>query len=348
MKRLLFVISALSAILCTPLSAVVPVCHLGGPTAMNPHRQLAEGETFATTDRPLVVNLRFKPTKEHPEQVGECMLPAGTAVAQKDGVLQWVLECGNDEVNRNIPVGPKPTPTPQPTSTPEPKKIVEVILTSVPTPSPTTIPATIGPQPTPTATPSPTATATPTSKLQFGLTGGVSRNAYSGPIMDRDICEIKSWGLFAGVAYGDPNRLFGRLTFMAVLVGDSSSSSYICPNCGTVTIASRGMKVLGGNIELVGLLGPTTWKLQPTLSIGGGAGVVTGQADRYVTRNGSIMLQHVGADELLGYKIQGHGGGGVGLAWHASSQTMLELGAKYMYPYGYSVGITLTKWLGKK
>jgi len=55
-----------------------------------------------------VVNLQFKPTKRHPEQVGECMLPSGATVAQKDGILQWVKVCGNDEVNKNIVVGPVP------------------------------------------------------------------------------------------------------------------------------------------------------------------------------------------------------------------------------------------------
>jgi hypothetical protein len=69
---------------------------------MDTNRQLAEGETFVNTDRPLVVNLQFKPTAKHPEQVGECMLPRGTKVAQKSGILQWVAECGNDEVNKNI------------------------------------------------------------------------------------------------------------------------------------------------------------------------------------------------------------------------------------------------------
>ena len=87
-------------------SAQVPICRLGGPTAMDTRRQLGDGETFVITDRPLVVNLRSKPTAEHPEQVGECMLPKGTKVAQKNGILQWVAECGNDEVNKNIPVAP--------------------------------------------------------------------------------------------------------------------------------------------------------------------------------------------------------------------------------------------------
>ncbi len=100
-------------VLCSvSLNAAVPVCVLGGPTAVNPKRQLAEGETFATTDRPLVVNLTFRPTKEHPEQVGECVLPSGSKVATKNGFLVWVAACGNDEVGRNIPVGPQPTPTP--------------------------------------------------------------------------------------------------------------------------------------------------------------------------------------------------------------------------------------------
>lgn len=93
-------------ILGMPLNAAVPVCVLGGPTAMDTNRQLAEGETMMVTDRPLVVNLRFNPTKEHPEQVGECMLPSKSKVAVKNGILQWVEECGNDEVNKNIFVLP--------------------------------------------------------------------------------------------------------------------------------------------------------------------------------------------------------------------------------------------------
>lgn len=99
-------VSTLLVVLVTfvsfPLHATVPVCVLGGATAMDTNRQLAEGETFVKTDRPLVVNLRFRPTKERPEQVGECMLPSGTVVAVKNGILQWVKACGNDEVNRNV------------------------------------------------------------------------------------------------------------------------------------------------------------------------------------------------------------------------------------------------------
>jgi len=89
-----------------PVSAAIPVCVLGGPTAMDTNRQLDEGETFVKTDRPLVVNLQFRPTKEHPEQVGECMLPSGNTVAVKNNILQWVKKCGNDEVNKNIFVIP--------------------------------------------------------------------------------------------------------------------------------------------------------------------------------------------------------------------------------------------------
>ena len=103
MKRLL-VLFALLAV--GTASAAVPPCVLGGPTAMNTNRQLAEGEVFVKTDRPLVVNLRFRSTAEHPEQVGECMLPTGEEVAVKNGILQWVRKCGNDEVNRNIFVVP--------------------------------------------------------------------------------------------------------------------------------------------------------------------------------------------------------------------------------------------------
>ncbi|MFZ3011559.1 MAG: hypothetical protein WA060_00990 [Minisyncoccia bacterium] len=90
-----------------PLMGAEPTCVLGGPTAMDTNRQLAEGETFVKTDRPLVVNLRFRPTKARPEQVGECMLPSRSEVAvDKNGILLWVKECGNDEVNRNIFVTP--------------------------------------------------------------------------------------------------------------------------------------------------------------------------------------------------------------------------------------------------
>jgi len=104
MKNFLVILMvALVAIIpCAPAYAVIPVCHLGGPTAMNTARELADGETFVITDRPLVVNLQFRSTAAHPEKVGECMLPSGTKVAVKDGILQWVAECGNNEVNKNI------------------------------------------------------------------------------------------------------------------------------------------------------------------------------------------------------------------------------------------------------
>ncbi len=106
MKYILFLALLLGA---TQLEAQVPKCVLGGPTAMDPNRQLAEGESFVLTTRPLVVNLRFRPTQAHPERVGECMLPSGEKVAVKNGILQWVAKCGNDEVNKNvvvIPIGP--------------------------------------------------------------------------------------------------------------------------------------------------------------------------------------------------------------------------------------------------
>ncbi len=105
MKTTLVLVLTLLALDATA-EAAVPLCELGGPTAVNPNRQLADGETFVVTDRPLVVNLRFRPTKAKPEQVGECLLPSGSKVAQKDGYLMWVAECGNDEVNQNIRVGP--------------------------------------------------------------------------------------------------------------------------------------------------------------------------------------------------------------------------------------------------
>ena len=94
------------ALLATVASATVKPCVLGGPTAMDPTRELAEGEVFVKTNRPLVVNLRFKPTEARPEQVGECLLLAGSEVAVKGGILQWVKLCGNDEVNKNIFVFP--------------------------------------------------------------------------------------------------------------------------------------------------------------------------------------------------------------------------------------------------
>ena len=114
---------ALLAITSSPAFGAVPICVLGGPTAVNPNRQLGPGESFVITDRPLVVNLQFKPTKEHPEQVGECMLPAGSKVAEKDGIMIWAATCGNDEVNRNIVVTTdvKPALAPPTPQTPAPQ-----------------------------------------------------------------------------------------------------------------------------------------------------------------------------------------------------------------------------------
>lgn len=108
MKKLIVVVLTVLMVLlpCAPAVAEVPTCVLGGPTAMDTNRQLAEGETFVLTDRPLVVNLQFRSTKQHPERVGECMLPSGTEVAIKNGILQWVKACGNNEVNQNIFVIP--------------------------------------------------------------------------------------------------------------------------------------------------------------------------------------------------------------------------------------------------
>jgi len=108
MKKLKVVFALLFTFvgLGTVAEASLPVCSLGGPTAVNPDRQLADDETFVVTDRDLVVNLRFRPTKEFPLRAGECILPAGKEVAVKNGRLIWVKECGNDELNQNILVGP--------------------------------------------------------------------------------------------------------------------------------------------------------------------------------------------------------------------------------------------------
>lgn len=105
-KPVAIVLAALLVNLSMPAFGAVPICVLGGPTAMDTSRQLAEGESFAVTDRPLVVNLQFWPTKDHPEQVGECMLPSHSEVAVKNGIMQWAKLCGNDEVNRNVFVTP--------------------------------------------------------------------------------------------------------------------------------------------------------------------------------------------------------------------------------------------------
>src|ERR1035437_9031136 len=106
MKQIIVVILVvlMTIMPCTPAFAAVPTCVLGGPTAVDIHRQLGPGETFILTDRPLVVHLEFQPTRQFPERVGACMLLSGSKVAQKNGILQWVASCGNNEVNRNIRV----------------------------------------------------------------------------------------------------------------------------------------------------------------------------------------------------------------------------------------------------
>jgi hypothetical protein len=214
------------------------------------------------------------------------------------------------------PIRVKPTPIPQPTARP--------VVTLQPTPTP------------------------PPPPLRWGLSGSVARDSYTGSLADRDLCAFKDWSLFAGVTYGDPQRLFARATFTAVFIDDGSSSIYTCANCGTISVISRGMKVYGGNIEVVGLLGPRSWKVQPTLYLEGGGGVVTGEGDRYVTHGSITSVERVDAREFFGYHTTAHGGGGAGLTWHASPNVSVEAFGKYRYPYGMSVGISLTKWLGKK
>jgi hypothetical protein len=181
--------------------------------------------------------------------------------------------------------------------------------------------------------------------LRWGFVGSVARATYSGPTLDRDVCQIDSWNLNAGVSFGDPTRFFARATFMAVLVDDGSSTKFDCPNCGHELLISRGMKVLGGNVELVALIGPRNWKLQPTLYAGGGGGFTLGKNDRYVTRNSAATYQEVDAEEFFGQKAFAHGGGGVGLTWHLDPNTSLEASGKYTYPYGWSLGVSATKWL---
>ena len=119
LKTLLF----LSA-LAFAAQAATPPCILGGPTAVNLKRELAEGEHFAKTDRITTPRLKSrvldkagKPTDKF--TAGNCVLPEGTEVAADDktGMMLWVKSCGNDEVNRNIPVSP-----PAEAEAPEPQK----------------------------------------------------------------------------------------------------------------------------------------------------------------------------------------------------------------------------------
>jgi hypothetical protein len=184
----------------------------------------------------------------------------------------------------------------------------------------------------------------PTSPLKWGFTAGVSRGSYSGAIADRELCKIDNWTANLGLTYGDTHRFFGRLTFMAVIVDDGSSSNYVCTNCGTVTAVSSGMKVLGGNLEAVALVGPRSWKIQPTFYAEVGGGVVLGEVDKYVSNHGSTNVSRVNAEEFFGWKTMAHGGGGAGLTWHASPTVSVEIAGKYRYPYGSSVGIMFTVW----
>lgn len=324
MKNTLFVvISIVLFVNCLPAQAQLPVCRLAGETAMDVNRQLAEGEAFEQTDRPLVVHLQFKPTKKYPERVGACMLPSNTTVAVKDGIIQWVRECGNNEVNRNIPIrkpavakgekgdkGDQGVPGQDGKNGRDGKNAVERL----------------------------------TTKLRFGVTLGVSGDGYSGPIVDRTLCTIKSWSLFAGVAYGNPDRLFARLTMMAVAIEDGSVATYGCANCTQVTIESKGMRLLGGDLEGVLLLGPETWTIKPTLYADVGGSVIFGDGKRFVQNGATTTTSTVDASEFFGWSAMAHGGGGLGLSVDLGSGITGEVAAKYRYPLGISAGVTATKW----
>jgi hypothetical protein len=241
MRTLFLVISALLIILCAPLNASLPVCRLGGPTAMDTNRKLAEGETFVKTDRPLVVNLRFKPTTEHPEQVGECMLPSGTEVAEKNGILKWVKACGNDEVNQNILVAPVPTPTPAPTVTPLPQVIRETtkeIIREVPAPTPTPAP------------------------VRWGAM--LSAEIFNSTALDGDPC-IKGKGFALSFVRQNPSWLLLNVSVFASKV-DDGSTTISCPNCETRTVVASGNTwgfKLGGIVQLK----PDSWKVHPALMV---------------------------------------------------------------------------------
>lgn len=325
---LFLVISVLIFITGLSAQAQLPICRLGGPTAMNPNRQLAEGETFMQTKGPLAVHLRFKPTKKHPEQIGFCMLPSNTTVAVKNGKIQWVKECGNDEVNKNINIdgekdnkgakGDQGVPGKDGKDGRDGrdgrdgKDAVERL----------------------------------TTKLRFGVTLGVSGDGYSGPIADRTLCTIKSWSLFAGVAYGNPNRFFARLTMMAVAIEDGSVATYGCANCTKVTIESKGMRLLGGDLEGVLLLGPETWTVKPTLYADVGGSVIFGEGKRSVRNGATTTTSTVDASEFFGWSALAHGGGGLGLSVDLGNNFTGEISGKYRYPLGISAGLTLTKWFG--
>jgi|GEM_PF-7111045 len=303
--------------------ATWPVCRLGkSPIAPGPAPK--EAEVFETKGGPVVMSEAGPGSSV---RLINCRLLPGTlAYRGADGTLRDLPS--NQPfwpVKWDLPV---PTPPPAPMPTPPPQVIKEIkevkevkeVIREVSPPKP---------------------------PLLFGISGGFSRDGYNGPIADREVCEIRSWSAFAGMSFGDPHRLFARLTGMAVFVEDDSSTAYnTC--CGYVKNVAQGVQVFGGNLEAVGLLGKRNWKVQLALYAEGGRGIIQGEVDRYVVNSGSATVQRTDAYYLFGYSAQWHAGGGAGALWHASPSLTVELAGKYRYPYGYSAGLVVTHWFKKK
>jgi hypothetical protein len=297
-------------------------CQLGTAWAVNPDRQPADGEhEVSARGGPVLMTQRETPGSSHIVW-RRCNLAANEKVVV--GGTPWVSKCGNDF----LPLG---------WLLPEPPKQGLQGTTGPRGPE--------GPQGKPGAAGKDAELPLP-PPLLWGISGGGSRDWYSGPLANRDACDIRSWTGQLGIAYGDPYRLFARLSAMAIFIEDGSSSVYYnCPGC-RVVVVSQGAKAYGGNVEAVGLLGRRTWPVQVALYAEGGVESFSGKVTRYVTNQYGVAVSSGDPKEL--YDSQGwHGGGGAGLLWHTSHFTV-EVTAKYRYPYGYSVGLMLTKWFNKK
>lgn len=268
--------------------------------------------------------------------------PAGTKFAVDDQGRELFDDgspvgkaCGNPRIV-SIPI------VDQVVEQPPPPQVVQ------PPPAPVVLPP---PPPSPeTPVPPPPPPTAKESKLGLTWSAGMFDSAPMGTLIgnitNRSVCNFQGKMFDIGLAFGRSGKSFWRTTFEGFVVDDGSFTRYACDKGCDVTVVADGVKGWGGSIGRVQAFGPSRWRVQPAVLAHFSAGILTGQATRYVGPIGGLtysVVEDVGPEELFGSKAYANGGVGVGLAAGLGHNSILTVIVGPEIPRGVTVrgGLTI-------
>ncbi len=194
---------------------------------------------------------------------------------------------------------------------------------------------------------------------RFGLTASATPKFDTAPIsslVDRIVGNksscVKGSAFDAGVAWGDPNRSFLRLTFMYANVADGSSTSVDCSECSVRTTYLAGplgpVKEYGVRAEFVVPFRTSSWPVHPMLTFFGGASLWSGQVTETAYYPKVVVGGSAEAKKLFGSYF--FGGAGAGIVRTFRGRWTLGLMAVGLdIPHGLEYGVVqFTAWLGRR